>query len=782
MTSDLPALGLGTRDAYLRRLGVASVHHDLAGLGALQASHLRAVPFHNLLLLAGDGADPGLPAVELAVEGALRGWGGTCHQLSPPFVALLQALGFEAWLAAASVGAPGDHLVGMVRIGGQTFVCDVGNGHPYLRPFSLDGASHAQTAYGWEFRFEPCEPRDGAATHRLRRRLDDGAWKTVYSLDPRPAEYASFAGIIREHHTRVGFGPFMTGLRAVRMTHDLLLTLRDGSLERSHISGRLMGRRPVEIEAVGRVLERCFGLAELPWQAALTVWQRRMPVRERVELGVEPLRVLVSVGVTGRAGSLHRLGAGLLRARASAGLAGDAVGVLALANGVEGEEQLAAEAAAVRGEGLAVEVVSRTQLGGWHARLHAEGLIADAPSVPVLGIAGCRMLQVAALWEHLTGARSYPGLPQAKLASPLAVWMLDDDLDWSQLTVEAGRLALRHADDRIQVAAQLRHHHPEASVLIGGTTGCPPVPGLAFIAAQLVDLVAHLRAAAMQSPDACYVAAENDRTRGDYYYDHSDIGPAYAVGSFAWEPLGAQPVAVRAALLAHLRAAVGLTWGQPCTRMMVHEPGRPLTPTTARGGNALFLDLDALFSAPPLALRCSDGVVTRRGDTVWGELMASQLASGVFAAPLPLHHTRSAHDHSSPLADADRSGAANWRFNAAQLRGTVLARMVGALRRGESIDADALLRAREARSRASLARAAAALQELSQLAATPEGWLAEDSEVRATLRETIAALGPNLVALTEGATPMTSAEVATELSAFARRAPELLDRWKALWR
>jgi len=216
--------------------------------------------------------------------------------------------------------------------------------------------------------------------------------------------------------------------------------------------------------------------------------------------------------------------------------------------------------------------------------------------------------------------------------------------------------------------------------------------------------------------------------------------------------------------------------------MMIQEPGRPLTPTTARGGNALFLDLDALFSAPPLALRCSDGVVTRRGDTVWGELMASQLASGVFAAPLPLHHIRSAHDHSSPLADADRSGAANWRFNAAQLRGTVLARMVGAFRRGESIDADALLRAREARSRASLARAAAALQELSQLAATPEGWLAEDSEVRATLRETIAALGPNLAALTEGATPMTSAAVAMELSAFATQAPELLERWKALWR
>src|SRR4051812_30985701 len=118
-------LGPATLAAYLARLGVERPERlDLATLTALQAAHLRAVPFHNLALLATAGRHPGLPPVSAAIEGALRGRGGTCHVLSPPFVVLLRTLGFDAHLAAASVGAPGDHLVVIVHIGGRRWLCD----------------------------------------------------------------------------------------------------------------------------------------------------------------------------------------------------------------------------------------------------------------------------------------------------------------------------------------------------------------------------------------------------------------------------------------------------------------------------------------------------------------------------------------------------------------------------------------------------------------------------------------------------------------------------------
>lgn len=780
MTDDLPVLSPRTRRAYLERLGVAAVKVDLAGLATLQVAHLRALPFHNLFLLAGEGTDPGLPPVEAAVEGALRGEGGTCHLLSPPFVALLRALGFDAWLAAGSVGAPGDHIVGVVRLREGLFVCDVGNGHPYLQPFPLAADEHSQTAYGWHFAFGPCPEGQAGVTHRLRRRLADGSWKTVYTLDPRPVDYASFAAIIREHHTRVGFGPFMTGLRAVRMTADVLVTLRDRQIERFHRSGRLAGRRLMADDpAIGRVLASCFGLDGAPWGAALGALRRRDPAiwAPSVQVTVEPVRVLATVGVTDRAGALSRLGSGLLRARSRAGLGADAVGLLALDNGVQAGG-LAAEAAALQAEGLPTFVVPSDVAEEWHARLVARGLAADATGSQPRCIATCRALQVAALWRHFTGEQGLGALPRG--GSSVA-WMLDDDLEFSRLEVEGDGLALRPADDVLVTAAALRRAHPEVSVLIGGTTGCPPVPGFTMLAAQVVDLAAHLQQAAGSSPGARYVPTRRDRARADYHYDHSDHGPAY-LEAFSWEPIDSAQLDTRAALLAHLRAVPGLVWGMPCTRLLVHDSGGTLVPTTARGGNAMFFDLDALFAAPPLALSCRDGIVTRRGDTVWGELMAGQPATLVARGPLSLHHVRRACDHSAPLASADSTPGAMRRFAEAQVRGTTLARLVAAGRRGERVDALPVLADRIRRQREALTCVGQLLPRLSEWAADRAVWWHADGEVRAALTRALAALAEVTAATAELGGATAEPAVAAELEAFAAAIPGAVARWKELWR
>ncbi|MFZ6182403.1 arylamine N-acetyltransferase family protein [Nannocystis pusilla] len=780
MTRDLPVLSPQTRRAYLERLGVTAVEVDLAGLTSLQVAHLRALPFHNLFLLAGEGADPGLPSIEAAVEGALRGEGGTCHLLSPPFVALLRALGFDAWLAAGSVGAPGDHIVGVVRLREGLFVSDVGNGHPYLQPFPLAAGEHGQTAYGWQFAFDPCPKGQVGATHRLRRRLADGSWKTVYTLDPRPVDYASFAAIIREHHMRVGFGPFMTGLRAVRMTADVLVTLRDRQLERFHRSGRLTSRRVVADEpAIGRVLARCFGLGGAPWQAALAALRRRHPSSWAlpVEVTAEPLRVVATVGVTDRAGALSRLGSGLLRARSRAGLGTDAVGLLALDNGVQAGA-LAAEAAALQAEGLPTIVVPADMAAEWHARLVARGLAADSPESRPRCIATCRALQAAALWQHYTVEPGLGALPRG--GSP-AVWMIDDDLEFSRLEVEGDGLALRPADDVLVTAASLRRAHPEVSVLIGGTTGCPPVPGFTMLAAQVVDLAAHVEQAAASSPGSRYMPTRRDRARADYHYDLSDHGPAY-LKAFSWESIDDAPLDTRAALLAHLRAVPGLAWGMPCTRLLVHDPAAPLVPTTARGGNAMFFDLDALFAAPPLALRCRDGIVTRRGDTVWGELMAEQPATVVVRGPLSLHHVRRAGDHSAPLAGADGPPGAMRRFAEAQLRGTTLARLVATGRGGERVEALAVLAERTRRQRDAMACFGQLLSRLSDWTVDRTVWWRDDGEVLAAFKQALAALTDVAATTAELGGATAEPAVAAELEAFAASIPGVVARWKELWR
>lgn len=772
MTSDIPALPAATRAAYLERLGLAAPGVDLAGLTALQAAHLRALPFHNLQLLAADGADPGPPAIEAAIEAAVRGLGGTCHLLTPPFVALLRALGFDAWLASASVGEDGDHLVGVVRVGDALHLCDVGNGHPYLRPFVLGEEPDSASAYGWTFTLEPWSV--GAATHRLRRRLPNGTWKTVYTLDPRPVEYASFAGIIRGHHMRAGFGPFLTGLRAARIGVSTLWTLRDRMLERFHASGRIHGRREIADDAaIGRVLAHCFGLAGLPWATALEVWRRRAGAVV-ASLEEPPLRVLFAVGVTDRPGGLRRLGSGLLRARSRARWGEDAVGVLAVDNGCA-PGSLAEEAAALRAEGLPARVVPGEVAARWQARLFDQGLVPDAPATPRRSIATLRNLQVAAIWEHLGGATWSTGLPRAD--GPLAVWMVDDDLEVMRLEHGEHGLVSRPADDLLLRAARLRRAHPEAAVLIGGTTGCPPVPGFQFVAAQLVDLAAHVAAAANADPAAPYRPEGGDRTRPDYYYDHSDAGPAYAA-TFPWEPVDTVAPTIREALLGHLRAIEGMTWGMPCTRLLVDCPATAVAPTTARGGNALFLDVDALFAAPTLALRCADGVVTRRGDTVWGEIMASGAAGAVMQAPLPLLHVRRCGDHSAPTSD--EAPDTMRRFVAAQQRGIALTRLVAGQRSGAALPAAAVLATRAARTRGALAAADAALRAIEGWRDRAAWWSA-DEPVRGAIGRAgeVAAGVLAAFARLEAEEPP---EIAAELERFAANVPAAVARWQELWR
>lgn len=175
--------------------------------------------------------------------------------------------------------------------------------------------------------------------------------------------------------------------------------------------------------------------------------------------------------------------------------------------------------------------------------------------------------EVAALWRHFTVEPGLGALPRG--GSP-AVWMIDDDLEFSRLEVEGDGLALRPADDVLETAASLRWAHPEVSVLIGGTTGCPPVPGFTMLAAQVVDLAAHVEQAAASSPGARYVPTRRDRARADYHYDLSDHGPAY-LEAFSWEAIDGARLDTRAAFLAHLRAVPGLAWGMPCTRLLVHD-------------------------------------------------------------------------------------------------------------------------------------------------------------------------------------------------------------------
>jgi arylamine N-acetyltransferase len=805
---ELAPLAPATVVAYLARLGVERpARPDLRALNMLQAAHLRAVPFHNLALLAAAGRVPELPPVAAAVEGALRGRGGTCHVLSPPFVALLRSLGFEAHLAAASVTAPGDHLAAIVHLQGCRWLCDVANGHPYLRPFPLDGATAAeqeQTAYGWRFRIEQlADSTSAGSTHRVLRLLPDRTWKVVYKIDPRSVPYASFARIIYEHHTQTAFGPFLIGLRAVRMTTERLLCLRDCWLERYGL-GLASRRRLPDARAVGAVLTQHFGLGELPWQDALRAlapttrqwWPGGLTAEQtsvEVTPSVQELRFLVSVGLTDRPGNLWALGQELLRDGLGASFGQPpAAGILAFDNSGEAASRCdnQAAAAALSAAGLPTQIAEPQAVRQVRQRLAEAGMCADDQRAARLAIASSRMIQVGLLANFLRqrpqGLPLLPPHPEDG-QGPIAVWMLDDDLRLARLEQTAQGLAAVPLRNLRGALDELYRRHPEISVLVGGNTGCPPVPGFCFLHVQILDLVAHVARASRQDPQAPYRASPGPRHLPDYYYDTSDSGDTHLELSFDWEPnADSGELSIRSALLAHLSAFPRVLYGQPVTRLLVHNPELPVGPAVARGGNAVFFDLDALFSAPYPAIRLADGIVSRRGDTVWAHLAAAVPGVTVHQAPFPLHHTRGPNDGSSPALTAGQTSSMR-RFILAQVAGVVFSRLVAAKLAGHMLDPRALLTQRVARVRAAFA---AAVQQINSFSAAnyerrADLWWSNprDSEVHEELARAASVLGELKAGLltdklvTETELALTAKKLAASLSALEKTC----ERWRRLW-
>lgn len=255
----------GEVQQMLNLLGVSSARPDRLTLGRLQRSWVFTQPFHNLDLLA-DFAQkrPPLERRE-GWQRCLQGLGGPCHVQASSFLALVKAIGFKAHFAGAHINHPGDHLVVCVRLDGDAFICDVGNGHPYTEPFALNGSSD-QAHLGWVVRSHG----DGRSVRVEQQTPGATGWRDVYIATPQQCDWADFQHAIQRHHSEVGFGPFLTGLRATRIGETEAYTLRDDTL-------RHYTAVDCEIQDVGKrheaVLNETMGLGALPVAAAVRAWR-----------------------------------------------------------------------------------------------------------------------------------------------------------------------------------------------------------------------------------------------------------------------------------------------------------------------------------------------------------------------------------------------------------------------------------------------------------------------------------------------------------------------------
>ena len=249
--------------SYLKRINYSGpVEPAAETLRQLQLAHLRAVPFENLSIHAGEPIV--LAEDELFTKIVDNRRGGFCYECNGLFAGLLRSLGFEVAMLAAGVahvtggfGPDFDHMALMVTLD-ERWLADVGFGESFLEPLLLD---------------ERRDQVQGASTFRivedgdyrvLMRRNDGSEWQPQYRFTLRPYEFADYEEMCRFHQTSPD-SHFTRNVICSRATDDGRTTLsgmrlittsgHDGLRDERELSGRAEYERVLH-EHFGIVMKR----------------------------------------------------------------------------------------------------------------------------------------------------------------------------------------------------------------------------------------------------------------------------------------------------------------------------------------------------------------------------------------------------------------------------------------------------------------------------------------------------------------------------------------------
>ncbi|XP_034416646.1 arylamine N-acetyltransferase, pineal gland isozyme NAT-10-like [Cyclopterus lumpus] len=184
-------------ETYLSRIGFTGpAEPRLEVLRSVHTCHLMSVPFENLTVHSGGRIQLALPLLYAKIVDQRRG--GFCCENNGLFSWLLSELGFQVTLLSGQVkrvttgcyGPPFDHLVLMVSLGGQRWLCDVGFGSAgFSIPLSLETSGPQEQGH------RVYRVRKDSGMHFLEWQQEEnrgaaGDWTGIYkfTLEPRCLE------------------------------------------------------------------------------------------------------------------------------------------------------------------------------------------------------------------------------------------------------------------------------------------------------------------------------------------------------------------------------------------------------------------------------------------------------------------------------------------------------------------------------------------------------------------------------------------------------------------
>ncbi|RON39995.1 arylamine N-acetyltransferase [Pseudomonas brassicacearum] len=253
---------------YLRRLGFdAPPAPTLETLRQLQLRHTGAFPFENLSTLSGQPVLIDLPSIEQKV--LHDGRGGYCYELNNLFLALLQALGFDARGISGRVvmGQPEGawtartHRLSLVTLGGVRYITDVGfGGMVPTAPLMLDTPSEQFTPH------EPYRIDQHEDGYTLRANVG-GEWRAMYIFDLQRQEdidYAVGNWYVSTHPE----SSFARQLMVARTGEGWRRTLNNGSFAIHRIGSETERRQVTDVDELLGLLSSEFDI-RVPREAAL---------------------------------------------------------------------------------------------------------------------------------------------------------------------------------------------------------------------------------------------------------------------------------------------------------------------------------------------------------------------------------------------------------------------------------------------------------------------------------------------------------------------------------
>ncbi len=175
---------------YFSRIGYeGEVRNDTATLTQLMQRQLRTIVFENTEVQA--GRIPSLVPEDIVKKVIINRRGGYCYEINGVFAMALTAIGFEWYFAGARsmlypTRRPKTHMVVIVRVEGNDYLCDTGFGGYALRsPMVIKEGEVSQD--GDRFRLEIL---DG---EYVLGAMVQGEWQRLYGFVLQPQEWIEFS-------------------------------------------------------------------------------------------------------------------------------------------------------------------------------------------------------------------------------------------------------------------------------------------------------------------------------------------------------------------------------------------------------------------------------------------------------------------------------------------------------------------------------------------------------------------------------------------------------------